>query len=254
MERGMRQRIKRAITRFKKKGALSEETALPLKELGLPTMLKYIVNSPFGENLPFVQVGDSFYLSEEKLAKIGDFSKLSPQRALRPWIKHTSRVPRGYLRYQVLEMLRDGPLSGSEMTTRIEEETEGRWVPSPGSLYPLLKKLREDNIIEELPLEEGMKRYKLTELGELLFEDEMNVGARMRERFESGPFTIPLFIEMTEEIKPLRDEFREFFHISMDLSVELLENPDSDEVKNVVKILKSARSKLEKILDGLISK
>ena len=54
------------------------------------------------------------------------------------WIKRTGGVPRGLLRFLVLNMLAKKPMSGSEIVEVIENETAGRWKPSSGSIYPLL--------------------------------------------------------------------------------------------------------------------
>ena len=53
----------------------------------------------------------------------------------------------------VLISLLDGPGHGYEVIRRLEEKTEGRWRPSPGSVYPLLQLL------------EGKRVYELTESG-----------------------------------------------------------------------------------------
>jgi DNA-binding PadR family transcriptional regulator len=36
-------------------------------------------------------------------------------------------VPKGFLRYQVLKLLNEKPMSGSELMSEIEKQTEGRW-------------------------------------------------------------------------------------------------------------------------------
>ncbi|MBD3405217.1 MAG: hypothetical protein GF411_03660 [Candidatus Lokiarchaeota archaeon] len=249
MKNDMRRRIEHAIAVFKKKGATSEKTALTLKELGLPRLLEYVVNSPMGERLPFVQVDDRFYLSKDKLAEFDELPKFLPQEAMKPWLQSTSSVPRGYLRYKVLQLLRERAMSGSEITSAIEEETQGEWTPSPGSLYPLLKKLKEDSIIE-LSSEKGtLKRYKLTELGEALFNKEMQFGERMRKRFQSGPFPLLPFIRKNDELVVLQDTFRDLVRISMSLAMELVENPSKERIAQVEKILKSTKKRLEEILE-----
>ena len=47
----------------------------------------------------------------------------------------TVGVPRGLLRFLVLKMLSEKPMSGTEIAKQIEEQTGGRWKPSPGSIY-----------------------------------------------------------------------------------------------------------------------
>ncbi len=69
------------------------------------------------------------------------------------------------LHHITLILLKSGPMSGSELTEKIEEYTE--WRPSPGSIYPLLSNLQEKGMIE--PHEDGeagIKRFSLTEKGQ----------------------------------------------------------------------------------------
>ena len=79
---------------------------------------------------------------------------------------HRNRIgiPRGLLHHITLILLKSGPMSGSELTEKIEEYTE--WRPSPGSMYPLLSNLQEREMIE--PFEDGaagIKRFTLTKKG-----------------------------------------------------------------------------------------
>ena len=54
-------------------------------------------------------------------------------------------------------------MSGSELMEEIEKHTGGHWKPSPGSIYPLLSWLQDNGYIKELPSENGLKRYELTQ-------------------------------------------------------------------------------------------
>jgi hypothetical protein len=115
------------------------EKALTWKALGLPEDLEHITPPVLPDNFPIVRIGKKYYLSEDRLEvyrKEGGF--ISP---IRKWIQHTAKVPKGFLRYQVLYKLKKHPMSGAELTSAIEEEMEGRWKPKPGSMYPLLKNL-----------------------------------------------------------------------------------------------------------------
>ena len=83
-------------------------------------------------------------------------------RETRRWLRHTAMVPKGFIRYHVLECLSQKPMSGSELMEDIERHTGGCWKPSPGSIYPLLSWLQDNGHIKELPVENGLKRYELT--------------------------------------------------------------------------------------------
>jgi hypothetical protein len=55
---------------------------------------------------------------------------------------------RGLLALYILHTLDGRPGSGYELIKEIEEKTGGKWVPSKGTLYPVLKQLEEEHLIE----------------------------------------------------------------------------------------------------------
>jgi DNA-binding PadR family transcriptional regulator len=56
-------------------------------------------------------------------------------------------VVRGMLPMYLLSLLRKKPHHGTEIIKAIEKMNKGTWKPSPGSVYPLLKKLEDDGLI-----------------------------------------------------------------------------------------------------------
>jgi DNA-binding PadR family transcriptional regulator len=54
---------------------------------------------------------------------------------------------RGLLALFILHSLGRQPKSGYALLKQIEEKTEGVWVPSKGTLYPVLKQLEEEGLI-----------------------------------------------------------------------------------------------------------
>jgi DNA-binding PadR family transcriptional regulator len=108
------------------------------------------------------------------------------------WAKRAGGVPRGLLRFLVLNMLSKQPMSGVEIVEVIEKETGGRWIPSSGSVYPLLASLHEKGFTNEMPGEEtGIKRYALTAKGKALFEKQITFGQKLLTKLE---FLVPLLI------------------------------------------------------------
>jgi DNA-binding PadR family transcriptional regulator len=55
-------------------------------------------------------------------------------------------------------------MTGTDIMDEIEKRSEGRYKPSPGSIYPMLAHLEEEGIIE-CKTEGRSKRYTLTEDG-----------------------------------------------------------------------------------------
>jgi len=105
------------------------------------------------------------------------------------WMRHMAMVPKGFLRYQVLKLLNEKPMSGSEIMSEIEKQTNGNWKPSPGSIYPLLAWLQDKGYIKEAAEQEaGTKRYTLTEQGKTFLEEHIKTREELRKRFERfGP-------------------------------------------------------------------
>ena len=70
-------------------------------------------------------------------------------------------IPRGFSRHYVLGLLKDQQLSGKEIIDKAILQSEGKWKPSPGLIYPMLGRLLEEGLIDET--ENG--RYKITAKG-----------------------------------------------------------------------------------------
>ena len=70
---------------------------------------------------------------------------------------------RGYggLKILVLHILSEGPKNGAELMDSIDIMSHGHWKPSPGSIYPLLSKAVEENLI----IKREDRRYELTDAG-----------------------------------------------------------------------------------------
>ena len=66
----------------------------------------------------------------------------------------------GYLRLIVMKTLANGKLSGYDLIKQIEKDT-GTWRPSFGSIYPLLDKLLQENLVE-VEIQGRRKLYFLT--------------------------------------------------------------------------------------------
>jgi DNA-binding PadR family transcriptional regulator len=74
------------------------------------------------------------------------------------------RRRRGDIRPLLLAGLIDGPAYGYELMKRLEEKADGRWRPSPGSVYPMLQQLEDEGLISSTE-DGGRKTFALTESG-----------------------------------------------------------------------------------------
>ena len=71
---------------------------------------------------------------------------------------------RGFLSFIVLRMISKENISGEEISEEIEKRKGSK--PSPGTIYPVLKYLNENNLIKEIKSEGKLKKYKITPKGE----------------------------------------------------------------------------------------
>ena len=100
-------------------------------------------------------------------------------------------VPRGLLRFLVLKMLSEKPMSGAEIIQEIEQQTQS-WKPSPGSIYPLLSRMHQRGFTEEMPRDElGSKRYCYTEKGKQFFKQHIEVANDFMDRIA---FLLPMLV------------------------------------------------------------
>src|SRR5262249_43989644 len=77
---------------------------------------------------------------------------------------------RGDVRAAILALLREGPRNGYQVMAEIDERSGGAWRPSPGAVYPALRQLAGEGLIEA---EEsgGRRTFSLTEAGRSHIEE-----------------------------------------------------------------------------------
>src|SRR4029078_1254775 len=69
---------------------------------------------------------------------------------LTDWLSRVgSASPRGFSRYYILRLLKEQPMSGKEIIDKAIFQSDGKWRPSPGLIYPLLGRLLEEALIRE---------------------------------------------------------------------------------------------------------
>jgi DNA-binding PadR family transcriptional regulator len=74
------------------------------------------------------------------------------------------RRGRGNVRAAILALLAERPMHGYEMIQELESRTGGVWRPSPGSVYPTLQLLEDENLITG-EVVAGRRRFALTDAG-----------------------------------------------------------------------------------------
>ncbi len=74
------------------------------------------------------------------------------------------RARRGDVRLALLRLLAEEPRNGYQLMQTIEARSEGRWSPSPGSVYPTLAQLEDEGLIRSTD-GEGSRLYTITDAG-----------------------------------------------------------------------------------------
>ena len=95
-----------------------------------------------------------------------------PVSGAKKWI-HPQAVPRGILRLYVLSMLSKQSETGYSIMGTIEDKTEGAWRPGPGTVYPLLRSLVKEGLLEKAGSAEASAtvKYSVTKKGKQELEE-----------------------------------------------------------------------------------
>ncbi len=167
------------------------------------------------------------------------------------WMRRTAGAPRGLLRFLVLKLLMEKPMSGAEIVEEIERETSGRWKPSPGSIYPLLAWLQDKGYTNESPTgESGMKQYVLTDEGKTFFEEQVKFGQKFLKKLE---FLAPMLVGgfqfdiNHENFRDVRESAKRAVKTFIDLRAAIKGNLAKQDAEEIAKILNDCAEKLQKI-------
>lgn len=142
----------------------------------------------------------------------------------------------GLLAIYILHSLKKQPKSGYELLSEIKKKCGNGWSPSKGTLYPILKKLKQENLIK-------IKSKK----------------ARSKTIFEISSKGDKLLLGIQKERKKLREKFSQFNNLFADITgkgkseiyalvSEINEiSLDKSKSKETKQVLKSCLSKLRKV-------
>lgn len=102
------------------------------------------------------------------------------------------RARRGDVRWALLYLLEESPSNGYGLMKRIEEKTDSVWRPSPGSVYPTLTQLVDEELLLARDAADGKQEYDLTDRGRAYVEENRSridkVWQPAEERFQAvGP-------------------------------------------------------------------
>lgn len=73
-----------------------------------------------------------------------------------------------FVKLYIMHLLTEKNYYGNRIKDEIERRMGGKWTPSPGMIYPLLRQLEEEGYVEswwEEPNKRSIRRYKITDSG-----------------------------------------------------------------------------------------
>lgn len=91
-----------------------------------------------------------------------------------------SSIPRGFSRYFILDLLTAKPHTGKEIIDAATQQSDGKWKPSPGLIYPLLGRLLDEGLIEES--KDG--KYQITKKGKDTSDDLQTVNKIIKNQLD----------------------------------------------------------------------
>jgi DNA-binding PadR family transcriptional regulator len=165
----------------------------------------------------------------------------------------TVGVPRGLLRFLVLKMLSEKPMSGTEIAEQIEKQTMGRWKPSPGSIYPLLAWMLKKGFTKDSLKEGGLKRYTFTAEGSKFLNRQIEYGQDFLNKLE---FLLPMLIgglqfgPCNEKLRETRELAGQLVNAFMAIRHNLKDLSQKD-TKELAEALEECSERLEKIAQKL---
>ena len=86
------------------------------------------------------------------------------------------RARRGDIRAAILLVLADRPMHGYEVMTELGERSRGVWRPSPGSVYPTLQQLEDEDLVRSEEVDQK-RVFRLTDAGKAESERVAGRGA-----------------------------------------------------------------------------
>lgn len=86
----------------------------------------------------------------------------------RPGAGH--RAHRGDARSAILALLAEAPMHGYQIMDELAERTKGAWRPSPGSIYPALRRLSHEGLVLSQE-QDGRRVFQLTDAGRTAVAD-----------------------------------------------------------------------------------
>jgi DNA-binding PadR family transcriptional regulator len=143
------------------------------------------------------------------------------------------RAGRGDIRAAILSLLAEEPMHGYQIIQELTERTGGVWRPSPGSVYPTLQQLEDEDLVRETASDSGKRVYELTDTG------------RQHASETTAPWTA-----VTDESDDAIVALRDLAHNVMAATRQVAHAGTAAQVEAAQQVLRDARRSLYRLLAG----
>ena len=143
------------------------------------------------------------------------------------------RASRGDIRAAILALLAEEPMHGYQIIQELTERTGGVWQPSPGSVYPTLQQLEDEDLVRETASDSGKRVYELTDAG----------------REQASATTAP-WTAVAEESDDAIVALRDLAHNVMAATRQVAHAGTAAQVESAQQVLRDARRSLYRLLAG----
>lgn len=143
---------------------------------------------------------------------------------------------RGILSIYILHSIKKKSKSGYDLINEIKDKTDGSWIPSKGTIYPLLKNMEKEKLIQINKVEErGKNIFQITSEGKRLLKNLKKQKNQMVEKIN----------QFRKLIAEIFDEEVEIINLSFNIR-KILGNLTPNRRNELVKNLKKILSDIEK--------
>ncbi len=155
------------------------------------------------------------------------------------------RARRGEMRYLLLDVLRDGPKHGYDIVKTIEERTGGRYVPSPGSVYPTMQYLADQGLVK-VDQDAERRVYELTDKGRVELDAHAAEVKGFWERFTASQVAE----SSRHEVAFLMEDLDNLSRTIWGGLREAIEKGDQEKIRSIRKAVENSQNEIRGIISG----
>ena len=155
------------------------------------------------------------------------------------------RARRGEMRYLLMDVLRDGPKHGYEIVKTIEERTGGRYVPSPGSVYPTMQFLADQGLVRA-DQDAERRVFELTEAGKAELDAHAEDVRAFWERFTA----VQVAEASRYEVAFLMEDLENLSRTIWGGLREAMEKGDQEKIRTIRKVVENSQNEIRGIISG----